>query len=211
MAIPTTDERHEHESQNNATKLKTDERDASQPPSADIIPPQSIIPSIFNFRTNFRSYVNPITNNYSLPNTGSEADNNNNKSENESLSTTLPQPKLDEFCIQWCKQQDLNRDRSIVPECKMLCFRKFNNRFKHDLIKKMVSKEGSKQQQQRHYKDKHEVENVAQVLYNKDEKGEEDDNDNKSGNFLDGYYLYYFKGLEVCKKHTEGKHIKDSF
>src|SRR2546429_2340425 len=116
-------------------KTEVDSPNNSIPPNAeeegstDTIP-QSIMPPIFNFRTNFRNiYINPITN----PSTNIDNNNNsNNKIKNE-LSTSS-QPKLDEFCIQWCKQKDLNRDKTLVPECKMLCIRKFNNQFKKDLL-----------------------------------------------------------------------------
>jgi len=58
--------------------------------------------------------------------------------------------------------------------------------------KKIVDKEELKN---------HHKENITQVLYSKVENGEER---KVPRNFLDGYYLYYIKGLEVCQKHTEG-------
>src|SRR3954466_9468199 len=130
-----TQDKTEVESSNDSISPNVEEES-----STDTIPPQSIIPPVFNFRTNFRNiYINPITN----PSTN--IDNSNNKIKNELLSSS--QPKLDEFCIQWCKQKDLNRDKTIVPECKMLCFRKFNNQFKKDLLlKKMMVKELNRQQ-----------------------------------------------------------------
>src|SRR2546429_4729058 len=119
-------------------KTEVDSPNNSIPPNAeeegstDTIP-QSIMPPIFNVRTNFRNiYINPITN----PSTNIDKNNNGIDKiiENELLSPS--QPKLDEFCIQWCKQKDLDRNKTIVPECKMLCFRKFNNQFKKDLLLK---------------------------------------------------------------------------
>ncbi|RIA96548.1 hypothetical protein C1645_815222 [Glomus cerebriforme] len=192
MTIPTdpktqdTTEEEQYELQNNS--IFPDSEDESSQPS----PSQPITPPIFNFRTNFKNiYISPITNPSTiLP----------NRDDNNELELSPPQPKWDEFCIQWCKQKDLNRDKSIIPECKMLCFRKFNNRFKNDLLKKIVVEE-----KLNNNNNKHEVKNVAQVLYNKDKNVEEV---KIPRNFLDGYYLYYVKGLEVCQKHTEG--MKDN-
>src|SRR5436305_15128363 len=80
----------------------------------------------------------------------------------------------------------------------MLCFRKFNNQFKKDLLlKKMMVKEELKRQQNNNN------DNAVQVLYN--------ENENEGRNFLDGYYLYYVKGLEECQKHTEGMYLKYIF
>jgi hypothetical protein len=189
MTIPTSDkteEEQQYELPDNPVSPDVEE-DSSQPP--DTLPTQPITLPIFNFRTNFRNiYISPITN----PSTIIPP----NRDYNNELELSPPQPKWDEYCIQWCKQNNLNRDKSIIPECKMLCFRRFNNQFKNDPSKKITVKEELKD----HY-NKHEVKNVAQVLYSKGGNGEER---KVPRNFLDGYYLYYVKGLELCQKHTEG-------
>ncbi|CAG8471227.1 3292_t:CDS:2 [Funneliformis mosseae] len=116
----------------------------------------------------------------------------------EDDKSSPPQPKWDEFCIQWCKQKDLNRDKTIVPECHMLCFRRINAHLKNDLLKKQVVVK-----EELNHK-KHQIENVAQVLYNKTENEGDKTELKVPRNFMDGYYLYYIKGLELCQKHTEG-------
>ena len=178
-------------------QLEAPEDDSSRPPSNDALSPQPITLPNFNFRTNFRNiYINPITNPSTIP----QNKDDNNKYENEEPS---PQPKWDEFCIQWCKQKDLNRDKTIVPECKMLCFRRINALLKNNLLKKqLIVKEELK------HNNKHQVENVAQVLYGKAENREGSKAELKvPRNLMDGYYLYYIKGLEICQKHTEGNSI----
>ncbi|CAB4408260.1 unnamed protein product [Rhizophagus irregularis] len=193
MTIPTssktqdkTEEEQQYELPDNSIPPDVEE-DNSQPP--DTLPTQPITLPIFNFRTNFRNiYISPLANPSTIP---------PNRDYNNELESSPPQPKWDEFCIQWCKQNDLNRDKSIIPECRMLCFRKFNNQFKNDLLKKRIV---VKEELNDHH-NKQEVKNVAQVLYIKDENGEER---KVPRNFLDGYYLYYIKGLEICQKHTEG-------
>src|SRR5688572_17259912 len=87
----------------------TEDDESSRPPSNDTLPPQPITLPNFNFRTNFRNiYFNQTTNPSTIP---PNKDDNNNYENGEQP----PQPKWDEFCIQWCKQQDLNRDKTIVP------------------------------------------------------------------------------------------------
>ncbi|CAI2166901.1 14702_t:CDS:2 [Funneliformis geosporum] len=181
------------------TQDKTEEQEAAAPSNVeddsldDSIPPQPI--TLPNF-TNFRNiYINPISFSSTIP---------PNKDENGEPSP--PQPKWDEFCIQWCKQKDLNRDKTIVPECQMLCFRRINAHLKNDLLKKqLVVKEELK------HHNKHQAENVAQVLYNKTENGGDKTEFKVPRNFMDGYYLYYIKGLELCQKHTEGMKNDEMF
>ncbi|CAG8582417.1 13587_t:CDS:2 [Dentiscutata heterogama] len=168
------------------TDPNTNDTDKSTKP---VDPPQSPpIPS-FAFPQNLRNiYISPVTNLSTI------------LTSNDSTRTTEDlTPKWDEICFQWCKQQDKSREHGINPNCRMVCFRKINNNMKEEFFKKklVVHKE-----QDRINK----TENVAQVLYGKEGDDEQEGvKYSQAGprNFLDGYFIYYIKGLEGCQKHTE--------
>ncbi|CAG8463571.1 2664_t:CDS:2 [Gigaspora rosea] len=153
-----------------------------------IDPPESLPVPPFVFPKNLRNiYINPVTNLSTIP-----------TSNDSTRSTEDLTPKWDEICFQWCKQQDKSREHGINPTCKMLCLRKINNNMKEEFFKKklVIHKEQDRINQT----------DIAQVLYGKegDEK-EESVKYSQAGprNFLDGYFIYYIKGLEGCQKHTE--------
>ncbi|CAG8525494.1 10082_t:CDS:2 [Scutellospora calospora] len=148
------------------------------------------LPLPFVFPQNIRNiYLSTVTNLSTMP------------SSNDSASTTEDLiPKWDEICFQWCKQQDKNRENAINPTCKMLCFRKISNNTKHEFFKKKFAVHEQRLEQD----GKNPTYNATQVLYGKGD-GKEGVNYSKVGprNFLDGYFIYYIKGLKGCQKHTE--------
>ncbi|CAH1768911.1 6433_t:CDS:2, partial [Entrophospora sp. SA101] len=135
----------------------------------------------------------------------------------------LPKPKWDEMCFQWCKQQDRKRKENKAPDCKMICFKRLldqnkkakdennNNSWKIKL-RKIDDIDGNNG-------------DIAKTLYDKNttslnggnnnnndcdhDHDHERSNNIKRKNFLDGYCIYYVKGLENCDKHVESMKSAD--
>ena len=130
------------------------------------------------------------------------------------------------MCIQWCKQQDRKRKENKMPDCRMICFKRLldqNRKFLFTTDNIKVENNDNWKVKLRKIDDiDGNNDDIAKALYGKDTTALNGNNNNDGDdyekkrsnnigrrNFLDGYCIYYARGLENCDRHVESMKSAD--